>query len=41
MSCYSLHYYKDGMNRKEVDMTAKNTTTAAPPHVDYNTKEKI
>lgn len=41
MSCYSLHYHKDGMNRKEVDMTAKIITTASPPHVDYNTKEKI
>lgn len=41
MSCYSLHYHKDGMNRQEVDMTAKNTTTTVPLHVDYNTKEKV
>lgn len=41
MSCYPLPYHKDGMNRQEVDLTAKNTTTTAPPHVDYNTKEKV
>lgn len=41
MSCYSLPYHKDGMNKQEVDMTVKNTTTTASPHVDYNTKEKV